>query len=195
MRCTERIDRPWHHSGSVDHAGFHSGERVLRPQSGIDVCDLDPRGRHLHGGVARVQGRHDPGKQHRSDSRVGCRNAFRDHLRLARPGDYRLVDRIPVLDVGVDLRAGRRPGRDVFDPAATRPRDRIGLAVPGRRGVRRSAEGRGWRHHRGGRRRRNARRPACGGWRFDRVRRVRDHRSHPNIRQRPRPVFPRWRAG
>ena len=145
-RCTKRIDRPWRDSGSVDHAGLHRGERLLRAQSGIDICNLDPRGRHLHGGAARVQGRHDPGKQHRSDSRVGCRNAFGDHLRLARLGDHRLVDRLPVLDVGVDLRAGRRPGRDVFNPAETRARDRIGLAVSGRRGVRRSAEGWGWRH-------------------------------------------------
>ncbi len=50
-------------------------------KAGLTFSDLDPRGRHLHGGAARIQGRDDPGKQHRSDRRVGGRNAVVDHLR------------------------------------------------------------------------------------------------------------------
>ena len=41
-----------------------------------------------------------------------------------------------------DLRARRHPGRDVLDPAAPRAGDQLRPALPGRRGLRRSAQGR-----------------------------------------------------
>ena len=44
-----------------------------------------------------LQGRDHPGEQHRADGRLGGRHALLDHLRAARPGHDRLVDRLPLL--------------------------------------------------------------------------------------------------
>ena len=54
-----------------------------------------------------VQGRDHPGEQHRADGRLGGRHAVLDHLRAARPGHDRLVDRLSLLGVVRDLRVRR----------------------------------------------------------------------------------------
>ena len=66
-----------------------------------------------------------PGKQYRPDHRLGGGHAVGDHLRPARAGHGRLVDRFSLLAVGRGDRHRRHPGRDVFGAAAARARDRV----------------------------------------------------------------------
>ena len=89
-----------------------------------------------------------PGKQHRANGRLGGRHAVVDHFRPARLDHDRLVDRISVLDLVFDLRARRNSRGDVFDSAAARVGHEFRSALPGRRRLRRSAQGREQRRQR-----------------------------------------------
>src|SRR3954464_11274885 len=91
------------------------------PAALISIAVL-PRPRHPHGRRARFQGDDHPGKQYRPDGRLRRGNALIRHLHPAQPRDRGLVDRLSLLDLCVDLRAGRRPRRALLDSAAARAR-------------------------------------------------------------------------
>ena len=77
---------------------FTAANVYLGLKVGLTFAIVDPGGGDLDGDPALLQRPLDPREQHRPDGRVGGRHALGDHLRAARPGHDRLVDRLPVLD-------------------------------------------------------------------------------------------------
>ena len=140
------VERPWQGSqcpspfpGRTDHDPVHRSERLSRAESRADLRDVDPRSGHLDGDPATVQGCDDPGKQYRSDHRQRGRDAGGDHLRLARPGDDRLVAEFSLCPDRADHRDRGHIGRDVLRAAASRIGSRHRPALSRRRRRRRGA--------------------------------------------------------
>ena len=89
----------------------------------------------------------DPREQHRPDRGLGGGDAGGDHLRPARPGHGRLVERLSLLDHRVGDRRRRDIGGDVLGAAAARLGGRYAASLSGGRRRGRGAE---MRRRRGG---------------------------------------------
>ena len=117
------------HPGRRHHPRVHRRQRLSRPSGRPDLRHLDPGRRHLDGGAALVRGRQHPRKQYRPDRRLGGGHAGGDHLRPARAGDDRLVERLSLLDDRLGDRGRRHTGGDVLGAAAARARRRYAAAL------------------------------------------------------------------
>ena len=191
--ATRRTDAARSGSRRPHHRGFHGGQCLLWTEGGTHIRDLDPGRGYLDGGAARLQGHDRPREQHRPDRRLGGRHPLLSHLRAARYGDDRLVDRLSLLGFVCDLCLGRNPGRDVFDSAAARTGDAVRFALSGRSRLRRSAQGRRRRERRRCGCRGQPGRPSGRGLGRDRFSGLRLHRGYAPLRQRRRALLPHRR--
>ena len=182
-------------SGRTHHDGFHGGERLPRPESRTHLRLLHSGGRDLDGDPEPGERFVDSRKQHRADRRVRGRHALRDHLRSARSGDRRLVDRIPVLAVVPHLRQRWRARGAVHDSAASRAGDDIRSALSRGSSGRGGAEGRignAWRDE--GRDGRSQGRAGRGDSGRPGLGRTRHHRRHAHSRRGDHRVLPARRG-
>src|SRR6266513_4810575 len=116
---------PRHNYRRYHHAGFHRGQHLRRSQSCTHFFDVNPRGSDFDGDPAEFSRRNDPGKQHRTNGRFGSGHTLVDHFRFARTNHDRLLDRLSILDLVLDLRARRNSWCDVLDTIASRVGDEL----------------------------------------------------------------------
>ena len=139
-RAAQRADAARDPARRGHHARLHRRQRLSRASRRPHLRHLDPGGGDLDGGAEDVRLLDHPREQHRPDGRLGGRHAGGDHLRAARPGDDRLVERLSLLDDGGGDRGRRHIGRDVLGAAAARAGRRHAAPLSGRRGRGRGAE-------------------------------------------------------